>query len=200
MAANQTHLDIRYDLTKRIATMLAEKDTLSASATRYTAIGTPATAGDGGTTCTGQLLDAVQALQELLDTAAGDPDFGGVAPVITGISPVGTAAAPTDIGPSKSSLRITVRNLLPFPNVAIRPAAASDGTTDVDLTAFIASTTFSRVTDTSTGIAYTVGSIILSDVTAAAFTSGNYTLRVSNPLDTNAAVATRAATYLAATA
>ena len=61
MAANQTHLDIRYDLTKRIATMLAEKDPLSASATRYTAIGTPAAAGDGGTTCTGQLLDAVQA-------------------------------------------------------------------------------------------------------------------------------------------
>ncbi|MBP7620645.1 MAG: hypothetical protein KA745_06750 [Gemmatimonadales bacterium] len=200
MAANQTHLDIRYDLTNRIATMLQERDTLSASATRYAAIGVPSAVGDGGATCTGQLLDAVQAVQELLDTSAGDPDFGGIAPVITAITPVGTEAAPTNIGPSKSALRITVRNLLPFPKVVIRPAAAGDDSTDVDLTAFIASTTFSRVTDTTTGIAYPVGVITLSDVTAAAFTSGNYTLRVQNPLDTTAEVATRANTYLAATA
>lgn len=203
MAANQTHLDIRYDLTNRIQTMLLERTSLATSATRYAALGTPSVAGDGGATCSGQLLDAVQALEEILDNTAGDPDFGGIAPSIVSFTPTnGTEAAPTDIGTdaAAASLRITVRHLLPFPKVAIRPVGAVDGSTDVDLTGFITGTTFSRATDSATGLTATLGVITIADVTAALFAAGQYTVRVSNPLDAGAAVAVSNALYLTATA
>jgi hypothetical protein len=201
MAANQTHFDIRYDISKRIATMLDEKTTLASSATRYSAIGNPSTAGDGGLASTGQLLDAIEALQEIVTATAGDPDYAGIAPTVRSFTPIGgTAALPTNIGPGKSTLQLTVRNLLPFPKVVLRPSANSDDSGDINVTAFAKVDSWTRVTDSTDGIAYPTGTISISEVTASLVASGSYVARVQNPLDSTAAVAVSSAIYLTSVA
>jgi hypothetical protein len=178
MATNQTHHDIRFDFTSRIASMLAERTSTAVQYQRYLDLGTPST-GDGGAACTGQLAAAVSALTEILSSTVGDPDFGAINPVI-GYLPTNTATTPTNLGVSGAGFSFKVAHLLPFPLIKLRPVVTG---TDVNITA---NCTFTWTKGTGiiasvAGVA-SVASVTIAGVTATL--SGAYKIVVQNPLDT----------------
>ena len=182
MATSQIHHELRYDLSNRIGTLLAERESAAAYNARYTAIGVPSTTGDGGAACTNQLGVAVAALSELLSSAVGDPDFDGIAPVIAPL-PTTTVGAPRDIGTGVDGVSLTIRvaDLLPFPSVKLRPVVSGS---DVDVVAFMSDIAWSKGTSPFTGATgvVSVGTFTISGVSATL--SGAYRVVVQNPLDT----------------
>ena len=196
MATTQIHQELRFDISNRIAALLAERDAAAAYNARFTAIGVPST-GDGGTACTNQLGVAVAALSELLSAAAGDPDFGGIAPVIAPLVS-SSVSAPRDIGTGEDGGTITLRvaSLLPFPSLKLRPVVTGS---DVDLVPFIKSIEWSKSTSPFAGAVgvVSVGTIVIGGVTEAL--SGAYKVVVQNPLDlTSSAVVSADSIYLRA--
>ena len=189
MSTNQTHHDIRYALTAQVASMVQEKAALAAGVARNTAIGDPST-GDGGVAATGQLAVAIDSLQELLDDAAGDPDFGGLAPVIQSLPKLGTVGSPINIGPSGESFTFRVANLLPFPLVELDPVGAGS---NINISQFC-SITWAKGPFPGQATPVSIGTVTIRNV-ATSVPAGQYTLRVSNPLDTGAAVAVSAQAY-----
>lgn len=190
MALSQTHIDIRSQFANKLADLRTEAASLDSAVARRTAIGN-LSASDGGATSTGEIAVAVSALSELLDDTAGNSDFGGVVPVFSSVPIVGGNLSTTRVAAA------VVSDLLPSPSIKLRPAAAPDSSTDINVSAW--ATLTGAGTTLINGIRRPLFQITLGTIPAGARAAFNasYKIVVNNPLDTRAGevVSASSATY-----